>query len=237
MRRVRSVVLFDIDGTLVQTSRAGVRGMNAAFAELHGLTNALEGVPIAGRTDRVIVSDAFAKAGVEPSPAAVDVLREAYMRHLPIEMARPAEGAFGVLPGVQALLDQLVAMAEVPVGLLTGNFERGAAIKLAHFDLWERFPFGAFGDDALDRRELVPVACARCRAAGLDVSPADLVIVGDTPLDVDCAHAHGAMAVAVATGLYTVDALREAGADLVVETLEALGEDARWLARVVSGGR
>jgi phosphoglycolate phosphatase-like HAD superfamily hydrolase len=120
---------------------------------------------------------------------------------------------------------------------LTGNFQRGAAIKLAYFDLWQRFPFGAFGDDALDRRELVPVACARCHDAGLDVSPAGLVIIGDTPLDVDCAHAHGAMAVAVATGLYTVDALREAGADVVVETLEALDEDGRWLARLVSGAR
>ena len=237
MSQSRLVVLFDIDGTLVQTSRAGVRGMNAAFAELHGLADALSGVPIAGRTDRVIVSDACRRAGIDPAPQAIDELRDAYMRHLAIEIARPATGAFGVLPGVLALLDRLDAAGAAPLGLLTGNFARGAAIKLGHFDLWHRFAFGAFGDDHLDRRDLVPVACARCRDAGVAVTPAALVIIGDTPLDVDCAHAHGAAAVAVATGLYGVDALRETGANLVVETLEVLAADDEWVERIAAGMR
>ena len=238
MPLVSPVVLFDIDGTLVQTSRAGVRGMNAAFAELHGRADALDGVPIAGRTDRAIVSDAFRSAGLEPTAEAIAALRDAYVRHLAVEIRRPATSAFGVLPGVLAVLDQMAAARpEVPVGLLTGNFERGAAVKLRHFDLWRRFPFGAFGDDHLDRRDLVPVACDRGRAVGLEAAPAGMVIIGDTPLDVDCAHAHGAIAVAVATGLYSAAVLREAGADLVVETLEALAADAEWIERVTAGVR
>jgi len=236
MTPVASVVLFDIDGTLVQTARAGVRGMNAAFEELHGRANALSGVPIAGRTDRAIVSDAFRAAGLDPTTDAIDALRDAYVRHLDVEIRRPAVGGFGVLPGVQRLLERLAGPA-VSVGLLTGNFERGAAIKLAHFDLWRRFAFGAYGDDHLDRRDLVPVACERCRAAGLEVTPAMMIIIGDTPLDVDCAHAHGAIAVAVATGLYPRETLREAGADVVVETLEELAGDEDWIGRVTAGVR
>jgi len=237
MKTVEPVVLFDIDGTLVQTARAGVRGMNAAFAELHGRADALGGVPIAGRTDRAIVSDAFRAAGLHPSDDAIMALRDAYVRHLEVEIRRPAAGAFGVLPGVEPLLDWLARGSTAPVGLLTGNFARGAAIKLSYFDLWRRFAFGAFGDDHLDRRDLVPVACERCRDAGLVVSPASLIIVGDTPLDIDCAHAHGALAVAVATGLYSADVLREAGADLVVETLEALASDEDWMGRLTASAR
>ncbi len=230
------VVLFDIDGTLVQTSRAGVRGMNAAFAELYDRADALQGVPIAGRTDRAIVSDALRAAGREPTAEAIAALRDAYVRHLAIEIRQPATSAFGVLPGVMALLDQLATMRpEMPVGLLTGNFEQGAAVKLTHFGLWRRFPFGAFGDDHLDRRDLVPVACQRCREAGLEVAPAGMIIIGDTPLDIDCAHAHGATAVAVATGLYSVADLRAAGADLVIETLEAVADDREWIERLTAG--
>jgi phosphoglycolate phosphatase-like HAD superfamily hydrolase len=100
---------------------------------------------------------------------------------------------------------------------------RGAEVKLGHFDLWRRFSFGAFGDDHLDRRDLVPVA--RQAAAARGITPGRVVVIGDTPLDIACAHAHGAAAVAVATGPFTPDALSHA--DLVVETLECL--PARWL--------
>ncbi len=233
MSSVPPVVLFDIDGTLVHTARAGVRGMNAAFEELHGRRDALEGIPIAGRTDRAIVSDAFRAAGLDPTDLRIEALRVAYVRHLAVEIGRPAEGAFGVLPGVGALLDRLAAGPAI-VGLLTGNFERGAAIKLGHFDLWRRFAFGAFGDRHLDRRDLVPLACARGREAGFDVAPPAMIVIGDTPLDVDCAHAHGAVAVAVATGGYSMDALRATGAEIVVETLDALVDD-EWIGRVTAG--
>jgi phosphoglycolate phosphatase len=216
------LVLFDIDGTLITTGRAGLRGMNAAFQRLHGRADALEGISFAGRTDRAIVTDIFRALGIDSSPEAVDELRDAYLEHLQEEIRKPVPDS-GVLPGVEASLRALEIRPEVAIGLLTGNFERGAAIKLGHFDLWRRFGFGAFGDVHADRRHLVPVAIGEAeRVTGASVPPSRVIVIGDTPLDVDCAHAHGAVAVAVATGPYSVAELTASGADLVLETLEDL---------------
>src|SRR5262245_20543685 len=112
------LVLFDIDGTLITTGRAGVRGMNAAFHRLHGRTGALDGVTLAGRTDRAIVTEVFLALGLDPDPSAIDELREAYLRHLQEEIRKPVEGS-GVLPGVAESLDALEARDDVGVGLLT----------------------------------------------------------------------------------------------------------------------
>ena len=214
------IVLFDIDGTLVLTGRAGLRGMNAAFSRLYGSVEALVGIPVAGRTDRAIVSDALRAAGLAVTSDEIRRLRDAYVADLQIEIGKPVPDFSGVLPGVEALLDELEARPDVSVGLLTGNFEAGARIKLGHFDLWDRFAFGAFGDDHDDRNALVPIALTRAREAGIAEPPADrVVVIGDTPLDVACARAHGARAVAVATGSYSSEQLRDAGADVVVDTL------------------
>jgi phosphoglycolate phosphatase len=215
-----ALVLFDIDGTLVLTGRAGSRGMNRAFEQLHGVENALAHVPIAGRTDRAIVSDAFVRMGRQPTPSLIDELREAYCVHLGEELARDAGYPREVLPGVQTALATLATRPHLSVGLLTGNFIAGAAIKLGFFDLWTRFAFGAFGDDHLDRRDLVPVARAAAARAGMpDVADDRVVVIGDTPLDVDCAHAAGARAIAVATGPYDIETLATTGAEVVVADL------------------
>jgi phosphoglycolate phosphatase len=165
MTEISRVVLFDIDGTLIHSARAGMRGMNAAFERLYGMPGALDRVPLAGRTDRAIVTGVIEGLGHEPTPEAVGALRDAYLEHLAAEMSRPVPGA-AVLPGVVSLLDALAAQDDVLVGLLTGNFERGAAIKLGYFRLWSRFGFGAFGDEHVDRRDLVPVARAQAERAG-----------------------------------------------------------------------
>jgi phosphoglycolate phosphatase len=222
MQDPTTLVLFDIDGTLVQTLGAGVRGMNAAFAELHGVRQSLDGVPIAGRTDRSIVSDAFRRLGIEPDEARVVALRDAYVERLPGEMANGSGERFGVLPGVWRLLDELERRPNTAVGLLTGNFVRGAEAKLGHFALWNRFTFGAFGDRHLDRRDLVPVALEEARARGFNVGAARTFVIGDTPLDIDCAQAHGAVAVAVATGLYSAAELAAFRPEQTIETLDAL---------------
>ena len=157
------LVLFDIDGTLLHTSGAGVRGMTAAFAALYGRERALDGLPIAGRTDRAIVSDAMLRIGVDPTDAEIARLRAAYIERLPDELARPVPGQpHHVIPGVTDLLAALDDDGDAITALLTGNFERGALLKLGHFGIWDRFAFGAFGDDHLDRRDLVPIG----RAAG-----------------------------------------------------------------------
>lgn len=227
MTTTGTLVLFDIDGTLIHTAGAGVRGMNSAFDLIHRYPDALEGVPIAGRTDRAIVSEALRKVGVEPSADAISSIRDTYLDHLPAELDRRSDGPYGVLPGVRELLEALAACDAAAVGLLTGNFARGARIKLGHFDLWDRFVLGAFGDDHVDRRDLVPVAIKE--AQGLGLSPARVVVIGDTPLDIDCAHAHGATAVGVATGIYSRQVLVTAGADIAVETLGELPPITAWL--------
>ena len=217
---IRRLALFDIDGTLIHTARAGLRGMNAAFRDLHGHEDGLAGISFAGRTDRSIVFEAFSNLGLTKSQEALDALRDAYLAHLPVELGRELSGT-RVLPGVTGILDALEAGTGIGIGLLTGNFERGAAIKLGHFDLWRRFGFGAFGDAHEDRRALVPIAIdAAARATGVRVAPCDVVVIGDTPLDIDCARAHGSVCVAVATGPFTRDQLADAGANLVVDTLE-----------------
>jgi phosphoglycolate phosphatase-like HAD superfamily hydrolase len=214
------LVLFDIDGTLIQTGGAGVRGMATAFGRLHGRPAAMDDVPVAGRTDRAIVGQVFGRCGLELSDAGLTALRDAYLNELVREMTRAGGADFGILPGVLDALASLDADPAFTVALLTGNFARGAEIKLAHFDLWRRFRFGAFGDDHVNRRDLVPVAVERARELG--VAPSHVIVIGDTPLDVDCAHAHGAQAVAVATGHYSVAELEATGAEIVVDTLEAL---------------
>ena len=223
----QTLILFDIDGTLMHTGRAGLRGLNAAFRRLHGRDNALDGVSFAGRTDRAITVDVFRNIDLEPTDAAILALRDAYLEDLRVEIARPVADPGGIFPGVLTLLAAFERRADVAVGLLTGNFAGGAEIKLGHFDLWRRFAFGAFGDQHPDRRDLVPVALACARERGCVVDAASTVIIGDTPLDIDCAHAHGARAIAVATGPFTTADL--AHADLVVPTLEAV--DAATIAR------
>lgn len=222
-----TLVLFDIDGTLIQTGRAGVRGMNRAFEDLFGAPDALEGVAVAGRTDRAIVSEVLARIGRAIDDETIQRVRDEYCRRLPEALADPASHPMGVLPGVAALLDALEDRNDVVVGLLTGNFVSGAQLKLGHFDLWKRFAFGAFGDHHTDRRDLVPQAIVAAAAQGHPTFSTDrVVVIGDTPLDVDCARAHGARSVAVATGIFAADALRESGADLTVDTLD--GVSASW---------
>jgi phosphoglycolate phosphatase len=228
MPEVSRVVLFDIDGTLIHSGRAGVRGLNAAFLRLYGVAGALDRVTLAGRTDRAIVGDVLRGFGHQVTDQAVSALREAYLEHLAIEMSKPVPGA-EVLPGVVSVLDALAARHDVAVGLLTGNFERGAAIKLGYFSLWSRFAFGAFGDEHVNRRDLVPVARAHAARAGAAVPVDRVVVIGDTPLDVDCARAHGAKSVGVATGPFARADLASADADLVIDTLEDSAGLLRWL--------
>jgi phosphoglycolate phosphatase-like HAD superfamily hydrolase len=221
---MHKLVLFDIDGTLVLTGKAGLRGMNRALHEVFGQPRALEGIPVAGRTDWAILTDAVRLYGRELDEALLDDLRARYVARLAEEIEHPGEGVKAVMPGIRPALDALAGRDDVLVGLLTGNFIEGARVKLGHFDLWRYFRFGAFGDDAADRNLLVPVAVGRAKAFGWpDVAASDVIVVGDTPADVACAHAAGATAVAVATGGSSVEELRATGAEFVFEDLRDYG--------------
>ena len=217
---MRKLVLFDIDGTLVLTGGAGLRAMNRAIEETLGHADGLNGIPLAGRTDWSILVDAVGSIGREIDDPLLHTLRDRYIANLAVEIQHPGKGVKAVMPGIRELLDELAARDDVFVGLLTGNFEEGAKIKLGHFDLWRYFTCGAFGGDAADRNALVPFAVERAQQCGLpQIATTDVLVVGDTPHDVACAHAAGAVPVAVATVGYTFDQLRASGSDIVFPDL------------------
>lgn len=214
------MVLFDIDGTLILTGSAGIRAMNRACEEMVGHAAALTGIPVAGRTDWIILDDVARKHGKALDTTLLEELRQRYLTHLREEIEVPGSGRKGVMPGIRELLDALQERDDTALGLLTGNFIEGARIKLGHFDLWKYFRCGAFGDDAADRNALVPIAMRRARELGLaDVAAGDVLVVGDTPHDIACALAVGATAVGVATGSHSVESLRASGADVVFDDL------------------
>jgi phosphoglycolate phosphatase-like HAD superfamily hydrolase len=225
------LVLFDIDGTLIWTGGAGSRALTRAFDEWAGIPDGLDGIPVPGRTDTIIFADLLRRHGLGASRPALDALQDTYFRCLAEELsALPVD--VDPLPGVVALLDALAAESRMSTALLTGNHARGARLKLERYGLWHYFPFGAFGEDAADRNDLVPVALERAAAAGVPpVSPRDVVIVGDTPLDVACGRAHGASTIGVATGGCAEGALTGAGADLVLANLADTAAIVEWLSR------
>lgn len=223
------LVLFDIDGTLIRTGGAGSRALSRAFEEWAGIPDGLDGIPVPGRTDTIILADLLRRHGLAPSQSALDTLQDIYFRRLAEELAALPAGV-GPLPGVVALLDALEDEPCLASGLLTGNHTRGARLKLERYGLWRYFRFGAFGEDAADRNDLVPVALERAAAAGLGaVSPAQAVIIGDTVLDVACGRAHGARTIGVATGGFDEDVLEAAGADLVLPDLSDTPRILDWL--------
>jgi phosphoglycolate phosphatase-like HAD superfamily hydrolase len=214
------IILFDIDGTLVLTGGAGLRAMNRACADLVSGADAMAGVTFAGRTDWSILDDILRNHGHALDEVLLEELRRRYVTHLEEEIQQPGRGVKDVMPGIRELLDVLSTRADVSLGLLTGNFVEGARIKLEYFDLWRYFPWGAFGGDSASRNDLVPVALARAREHGVDgVPPANVLVVGDTPNDVECALVAGATPVAVATGSYSTVQLRAAGAGIVFDDL------------------
>jgi phosphoglycolate phosphatase len=196
-----TLVLFDIDGTLVLTGGAGLRALTRTVEAIAGHPAALEGIPVAGRTDWIILQDAMQRLGRQLDPELFQRLRAQYIAFLREEIEQPGRGVKAVMPGVRGLLDRLHTRDGVWLGLLTGNVVDAARIKLEHFDLWRYFRCGAFGDDAADRNALVAFAVDRARRGGLPEIAADrVIVVGDTPHDVACAQAAGAVAVGVATG-------------------------------------
>jgi len=227
---VRKLILFDIDGTLIRTGGAGVRAMTRAFEATCGVADALHRVEVAGRTDRLIMSDALALMGRALDDTLLAQFRDRYCEYLREELHQLQRsersenngGVKGALPGVRALLDHLEQERrdDIDLALLTGNFRISAEIKLAHYDLWRYFPWGAFADDAIERPDLLPVALSRYHAVtARSIAPSNVIIVGDTPHDVTCARSGGAKVVAVATGNFDRAALAQCEPDVVFDDL------------------
>ncbi len=214
------VLLFDIDGTLLQSHGVGRRSVHAALEALAGGTYDFSGLPFSGKTDRQIfreILEGAAEAGLDARPEQADRFGELYAERM---TANLPEATVEDLPGAVALVRRL-AEDGAEMGMLTGNIEPLAYLKIEQIGLGrDHLPFGAFGNDDADRNALPAVAARRASERfGREVAHHELVIIGDTPRDVACARAVGAVAVAVATGSYSADELREA--DVVLETLEA----------------
>jgi len=209
--------LFDIDGTLVTARGAGRSAFNRALIEVFGTVGPAEaGYDFRGRTDLSILYALMRAAGFPDDVIAARAAAcfEAYVRELAVVIGDGSR--VEVLPGVPRLVRALAARDDAMVGLLTGNVEGGARIKLAPTGLWPVFQVGAYGSDDADRRRLPAIACERARSlAGREFSFDRVTILGDTPLDVDCARACGARAIAVATGFYAYDDLAGCRPDVI----------------------
>ncbi len=209
------VCLFDIDGTLIHTAGAGIAALRTTMLSVHNCDASATEVVTTGRTDRAIVEELFDLHDVERSDENWEVYLAAYLEHLPISLA---ECKGRVLPGIPELLATLAARDDVTLGLLTGNSHPAAQHKLGHYGLNDHFTFGGFGGDHTDRDDVARLALAEVHARFDNGIEADRIfVIGDTPLDIRCARAIGAQAIAVATGSHDVEALREAKPDLLVE--------------------
>ncbi len=224
------LLLFDIDGTLMLSGGAGSRAINRAVETRFGIRNAFSGITPDGKTDPLLFREVIERHRLGDDPTLEAELSGMYLRFFPDEMARSPSAR--LLRGVSDTLEILSARSDLALGILTGNLEASARVKLAHFGIDRHFRFGAFGSDSPDRDHLVPVAVGRAeRALGRAVGLGrHVVVIGDTPRDVACALANGATAIGVATHRYSRRELHDSGAHAVLPDLldaEALLEAAR----------
>lgn len=223
------IVLFDIDGTLINTRGSGLAALNLAFAEVFARPVSAE-IATVGRTDRGIARDFFLFHHLEDSAENWLQFRTAYLRHLAAQL--PQRGGC-LLPGVVALLQHLLLRQDVAVGLLTGNTQEGSRLKLEHFGINHHFRFGGFGDCHPERNAVAREALAAAQAfLGRPLSGERTWVVGDTPLDIECARHIGAQAVAVATGFHRPDQLASHSPDYLFDDLSQAGV---WLEQLERG--
>lgn len=207
--------------------------MRSALERVFGASGGIDQYDLSGRTDTRIVHDVMGALGWEPAQVneRLDDFFETYAGGLASEIG---DGRHVVtLPGVTTVVERLAASPDVVLGLVTGNIEEGARIKLLPTGLWPHFRVGAYGSDHMDRRRLPSLATRRAHAlVGYPFAPPEVVVIGDTPHDIDCARAFGAVAIAVTTGQHS-------RADLVADRpdflFDDLGDVERVLAAVLGG--
>ena len=220
LTRTPLAVLFDVDGCLISTGGAGTNAWRHAFERLHGIPADIGQFTETGMTDPEVGRQTFVRVlGRDPTEQEMGRLLGAYLERLAEEVDRSA--GYRVMPGVEVLLPRLID-AGMLLGIVSGALETAAHIKLERARLNRFFSFGGYGSDSADRAALTRLAIERCgRLHGHALNPARMLVVGDTPRDVEAGRAAGAVTVAVATGKYTVPQLEAAGADYVLPTLES----------------
>jgi phosphoglycolate phosphatase-like HAD superfamily hydrolase len=211
------LILFDIDGTLVDTGGAGVAALQDAAVEVFGAAG--PSLDLAGSTDGAILRGFFEYFGSKYDPAVGEQFYQSYLSRIRDNLRNPNYGGC-LLGGVDPMLVSLREEGN-SLGLLTGNIERGAMIKVSHYGIADYFQFGAYGDDHWNRNKLGPIALERAEeSTGMKFSQDEILVIGDTPKDVACAHAFGVKCVAVATGDFSEEELAACGADRVVPNLD-----------------
>src|SRR5438874_5700250 len=211
------LLLFDIDGTLVNTGGAGVEALKLIVHNRFSAKDDLRDIEIAGKTDRAIIRDILRKYRVEPTEEKITSFAREYIDGLLPCLSR-RRGR--VLTGVQQLLKRLKPQTHIVLALLTGNLQEGERLKLEHDGLWDFFEFGAFADDHHDRNELGAFARQRARTKhGHDFEVASIDVIGDTGHDIACGRAFGARTIAVATGGWSRARLQECGPDFLFDDL------------------
>lgn len=221
-----TLVLWDIDNTLLYTGGAGSLAMARAFRDLYGIEDAFRRVEFSGRTDTAIFREAALAHGVEVDDVAAGLERfcDAYVPHL-LETLTEVTGG-DLMPGVAQVLEALSEREDVLMGLGTGNFRRGGELKLRHYGIERYFPgmLGGFGEDSDDRRVVIRTGIERMRNGAI---PERVVIIGDTPHDVRAAQANNAFALAVATGRDSMNELLASGADFALPDLSDVDQALR----------
>lgn len=218
-----TVLLFDIDGTLVTTGGAGRRAIERAFEVVYNRKDACSHFPFDGMTDRAIVRGGLTALGVDATDAAIDDMLSRYVAVLEDEVARTEDARYRVHAGMrEAVLAGLDA--GMAVGLGTGNIREGARVKLERVRIYQHFAFGGFGDDHESRPELIRRGAQRgAQRLGVPLTEARVVVIGDTPKDVAAAQAMGAESIGVATGNWSVSQLLTSGATWAFPDLSAEG--------------
>lgn len=208
------LLLFDIDGTLVDTGGAGMAALVDATREVFGDDGPK--LDLAGATDSGLLKNIYQSFGRDEDEVTSARFFDLYLARLEVNLR---DACFGgrALEGVESILEEVEA-SQIGKGLLTGNISAGAEVKMRHYGMDHFFSFGAYGDDHYDRNKLGPIALQRAKEElGRDYDPRQTIVVGDTPKDIWCAQAFGAKSVCVATGSFTVEQLKAEGADVVFE--------------------
>jgi phosphoglycolate phosphatase len=212
------VVLFDVDETLIHTGGSGARSWTAAFEKIYGIPADIGAHTSAGETDPQVARETFQGVlGRAPSAHELAVLYAQYLLHLAEDIWTSKD--YRVLPGAEQTLVNLLDSG-ITLGLVSGAREGAARMKLTPANLNRYFVFGAYGSDSDDRPALTKIAIDRGGHLYDGLTPGQVYVVGDTPLDISAAKAAGAVSVGVATGKYSVDELKAAGGDHVLGSLE-----------------
>lgn len=203
----KKLLLWDIDGTIMCTGKAGEIALGQALEKRFGIKGSIDQVDYRGRTDRRIGEMLLEHYQIERSAEHLHEFMETYLGLLEEQLPK-CSGKLHL--GILDILEISRQREDYINALLTGNLERGARLKCTHYDVWHYFEFGAFADDSAHRNELGPVALKRAtEKTGFIIPPERVFVIGDTPHDISCARVIGAKAIAVATGGYTLEELRE----------------------------